>query len=326
MAAVLSILGTSIYLPPIRSAREVAATAGADVSSYRGWPNIPVADAEDHPGSMCANALNAALERAGLQARDLALMVSGGMSRDYVPSWSIAAEAMKLCGAPDTCLGVDLTDGCMGGLVAFDFALGWLASRGGGHAAIICAERWTQTVNRADPATMSMWGIGDGAAATVVGIGSARPSSGRFLGAAFCSHSVLNGHVLIKYGGTRNPAAPPGVDPAMRALVGHPSDDVRRTYLRCYDTAFARMRERFGIAPHRLICNQISQSLIEEIAGLAGVPPERTVQTGGTIGHIGSADLQIGLARLLDSGGVDAPVAIAASTPYVFGAGMLLPE
>lgn len=325
MTAPLALLSTATWLPPICRAAEVAAEAGADVSAYRGWPSIPLAGPDDHPGAMCARALAAALERAGLEARDLDLVVAGGMSRDYPPSWSIAAEVMKLTGAPDTCLGVDLTDGCMGGLVALEYAHGWLAARGGGHAAIVCAERWTHTVNRGDPSTIAMWGIGDGAAATVAGIGSAQSPQGWFHGGAICSQSALNGHVLVRYGGTRHPIAPPGVDPAMRVLVGHASEDVRQLYVRSYGVALQRMRARFNVAAGRLICNQISLSLTEEIAAQAEVPMAQTVQTGPDIGHIGSADLQIGLSRLLDQGALDQPVALAASTPYLFGAGLLTP-
>lgn len=56
-----------------------------------------------------------------------------------------------------------------------------------------------------------------------------------------------------------------------------------------------------------------------------GVPPEQTVVTGHETGHLGPADLIVGLERLASSGPIDVPAALASSTAYAFGAGLLLP-
>jgi hypothetical protein len=50
------------------------------------------------------------------------------------------------------------------------------------------------------------------------------------------------------------------------------------------------------------------------------------VVTGHKYGHLGSGDLIVGLHELIERDEVDVPVALAASTPYAFGAGLIVPD
>jgi hypothetical protein len=47
--------------------------------------------------------------------------------------------------------------------------------------------------------------------------------------------------------------------------------------------------------------------------------------TGHETGHVGSADILIGLDRLLQSGGMNEPYLVSGSTPYAFGSGLMMP-
>ena len=177
----LSILGTGVWLPPAVDTRAYAASFGADPSGYRGWDHIRVATGDDdHPGDMGAQSLRQALDESGVDAADLKVVVSVGMSRDYLPSWSLATEAMKVVGAPSTCLGVDLTIGCLGTLVGLTTVLGWLMQEGGGYGAIVCGERWAYTIDRSQTELMSLWGHSDGGGALVVGLATPRASLGEY--------------------------------------------------------------------------------------------------------------------------------------------------
>ena len=69
----------------------------------------------------------------------------------------------------------------------------------------------------------------------------------------------------------------------------------------------------------------MSPNFAPEIANFAGVPMERVVITGDESGHVGAVDLAIGLSRLIESGEADTTVALGASTPFAFGAALLLP-
>lgn len=325
MTTSLSILGTGIYLPPARPVREVARAAGADPANYKGWDNVCHALPDDHPSTMGTTALRAALAHAGVDAKELKLVIYAGISRDYQPSFSVATEVMGACGAPGSCLGLDITIGCLGALSALDMAQGWLATHGGGVAAIVVAERWSYTVDHSSTASMGLWAHGDGAGACIVSLGTSHQPRAVFHGAEFTTQSDLNGTVLVKYGGTRFPAAPAGCNPAERLYMGGARSDMRERYAQGYASSAQAVRERFGIHPNRAICNQTAALFLELIAHVIGIPLANFVLTGHETGHVGSVDLLIGLDRLLRSGRVEEPYLMAGSTPYAFGAGLLMP-
>jgi 3-oxoacyl-[acyl-carrier-protein] synthase III len=61
------------------------------------------------------------------------------------------------------------------------------------------------------------------------------------------------------------------------------------------------------------------------ISEACGVGEELTCRTGHEYGHVGGADIMIGLRRLIDAGQLDRPLAIASSVPFAFGAGLVTP-
>ena len=321
----LELLGIGLVLPPARKVRDLVRDAGGDPAIHEGWDQVCIANPEDHPSTIAAAALAAALEEADIEAAQLDLVLAVGVSRDYPPSWSLATEVMRLHGSAETCLGFDLTIGCLGSLVGLNTALGWLQGMGGGYAAVVTAERWTQTIDRKDPAARALWGHADGGGAMVVSVGRPGASLGTFHGAMFSSHHDFNRLVLVKYGGTRFPEVPPGEDPFMRTLAPVPGREIWAVYRAGYERAFAALRQRFGVAPGRLICNQISPNVVGMIAEVAGLGEERACWTGHEYGHVGGADVMIGLRRLIDARQLDGPLAVASSTPFAFGAGLITP-
>jgi 3-oxoacyl-[acyl-carrier-protein] synthase III len=318
MSGALAVLGIGRYLPPTVSVPEWAAAHGADVGEFKGWLRACHAADDDHPSDMGAQALDAALERAGVPAADLRLVVYAGASRDYVPSWSVSSEIMNRCSAPDTCLGLDMTAGCLATVAALDLVHGWLAVHGGGHAAVVAAERWSETIDYGDPGTVNLWGYGDSAAALVVGLGVPQPSRIDYLGAEFRSAAANNGHVFIPYGGTRLPVAPPGVDPYARQVSDRPKDEILDSYRRGYRDAYDALGERFDVEPTRLVCNQTSPAMVAMIGTALGMEG-RAVVTGHDFGHLGGPDVIVGLDRVLEGAEEDEVVLMGASAAYGFG-------
>ena len=269
----LAILGVASVLPPSRPTREVAAELGADASGYRGWDNICLAGPDDHPSSMSTRALALALARSDVAADDLRLVLFTGMSRDYLPSWSVATEVMNECGTSPDCVGIDITIGCLSVLTGLNMALGWLMLAGGGHAAIVTAERWAYTVDRSRVELMSLWGHADGGGALVVGVDVSQPSLADYVGAEVTSDADHNGRVLIKHGGTRHPLTPPGEAPHQRLVEAGSAKQAKARYLAGYTKVASAIRTRFDAVPGHLVCNQISTAYAFG-AGLL-LPPER---------------------------------------------------
>ena len=325
MSNALSVLGTGIYLPPSRPVKDVVGDAGQDASDYQGWDNCCHALEGDHPSTMGVEALKLALDDASVDASELKLVIFAGMSRDYLPSWSVAMDIMKSFGTDTHCVGLDMTVGCLGALSALDMAQGWLATHGGGVAAVVAAECWTYTIDYTSIENMGLWGHSDGAGATIISQGTDHKAKAIFCGAEFVSQPDLNGTVLVEYGGTRNPIAPAGVKPFERKLMGLSRNDLRQRYSDGYFGSFQALKKRFDCSPEKVVINQTANLFLRLIAAVIEIPIEDFIITGHETGHVGSADIIIGLDRLLKSGGVTEPHLVAGSTPYAFGSGLLIP-
>lgn len=327
----LSILAIGTELPPSVPVAEYAASLGADTSFYKSWDRVCHArDENDQPSIMGSSALSKALEQSGIDKSKIGLVLFTGVSRDYVPSWSVATEVMKLNGMSDDCVGLDITIGCLATLSALDLAQGWLLQRKDRYVAIVAAERWSHTVDKSDPSLSGMWVWADGAAAMIVGMNadpskSCDKSMADFVGAEFTSESDFNGHVLIPYGGTRNPIAPPDANPLQRTLGSRGRGEMKRAYARGYARAYANVSRRTGVRGVRLVCNQMSPQTIEMIAESIGVPLDTVPLTGHQTGHLGASDVMLGLLHIHQTGGITEPVILGSSTAYAFGAGLVVP-
>jgi 3-oxoacyl-[acyl-carrier-protein] synthase-3 len=303
--------------------REYAAAQGADVTDYRSWDNACHGGPEDHPSTMGERALRRALTASGVSPSHLRLVVYAGSSRDYPASWSVSTEIMRLCGVPDSAVGIDMMAGCVATLAAVDFVHGWLGSHGGGCAAVVSCERWTQTVDFADASSRTLWGHADGAGALVVGLDTGTQGVVQFLGAEFCSKSALNGHVLVPYGGTREPQPPPGVSASQRRVSDRPVAELIEAYLDAYSQSYEAVVGRFEVRPTHLICNQTTPGVVSLIGKELDQQGSTTI-TGHATGHLGGPDILVGLDTYLAGNPCEQVIALAASATYAFGTGLLV--
>jgi 3-oxoacyl-[acyl-carrier-protein] synthase III len=230
---------------------------------------------------------------------------------------------MRLCGVGEFAMGLDLMAGCLGTLAAIDLVQSWLSSHGGGYAAVVSAERWSQTVDFTDRSAVSLWAYGDGAGALVLGLGTPEPAKLNFVGAEFCNASRYNDHVIIPYGGTRHPQPEPGVSAYTRKVSDRPSHEISQAYREGYSHSFEQLTKRFQLRPTQLICNQITPNVLAMIAQALGLEGRITI-TGDQTGHLGGPDIIVGMEEFLRSGADDQTILIGASAPYVFGTGFMI--
>jgi 3-oxoacyl-[acyl-carrier-protein] synthase III len=318
------VLGVGLHLPPAQSVVEVARRHGGDTTDYRGWEKVCLAREDEHPSTMGASALKKALEKSGVAPEELKFVIFTGLSRDYPPSWGVAIEIMRLCGVPGTCFGLDITAGCVATLSALDLLQGWLPMQGGGCAAVVASERWSHTIDFSDPSVSGLWSYGDSAGAIVVGMDVPKKPVCEFLGAEFRTAPDFNGQVIIRYGGTRAPQAPPGVNPHKRELGERVKKDVTGAYRIGYKSAYDALTARCDVKPGRLICNQSTPNIVAMLAELFGLQG-RGLSTGHRTGHLGGVDVIVGLNHLIEAGQVDEPILMGSSTSWGFGTGLLAP-
>jgi 3-oxoacyl-[acyl-carrier-protein] synthase-3 len=305
------LVGLGVVLPPQHRVPAVGE------GTYRGWTSYRRATEHDHPSTMGARALADALARASLEPADLSLVIYAGVSRDYLPSWSAAVAIIGEIGAGSGCVGMDIVNGCLGAVLGLEIARRWIRGGAARHVAVVCAERWAGSIARDDAAQKRLWGNSDGAAAAIV---SASPA-----GAALelASVSLLNvpqyvDHVLVKYGGTRHPIAPPHEDPQRRILSDRPYEQLMAHYRVSYESVATQAIAQAVQRPDTLVCNQISPNVVDLIADTLAYRPGQVIRTGIENGHMGPADVLVGLREAVDMR-CEAVLA-AASSPYAFGA------
>lgn len=293
-----------------------AVRAGLDVSDYRGWPRFCRADDDDHPSTMAARALRRALDSAGVKASELGAVIYTGVSRDYPASWSVATEVVQLIGG--SCIGLDITFGCLGLLIGIDLARAWL-----GRArlvAVVTAERWAYTVDRGAAENVAIWAHADGAAAVVC---SSEGGRLRLLDTEYEARPEMNGTVFIKYGGTRYPTPPPSESPHTRQLRSERLGDLFAKYTESLERVVRTVVRRSGAADFGLVCNQISPMVVRELErrvldGRGAIP-----RTGDNFGHVGGADLVLGIEALESAGALAGDLVVASSSPYSYAAAAL---
>ena len=124
----------------------------------------------------------------------------------------------------------------------------------------------------------------------VLGSGVSGKPIAEFLGAEFRSAADRNGHVLIPYGGTRTPQAPPGVNPNRRQVSNRPKEQITGAYRQGYGESYRALKERFPVNATRLVCNQMSPQIVGMLGDVLDMK-DRVVTTGPQTGHLGGSDI-----------------------------------
>lgn len=284
-------------LPPAHRVDALVEAAGGDPSLHTGWLRTRVAEETDHPSNLAAAALDEALAATGIPASKLDLVIYSGVSRDYPPSWSVAHAVMRRVGVGRDALGLDLNVGCLGAVAAMQTARGWMTAGHVRYAAVIGAERWSYTIDRSDPGKKTLWHHSDGAAAAILsrepGVGNS--SSAELRAFHFTNRADLNDVVRVRYGGTRYPSPPAGVAPYTRERNWEqPTSELRaiyrENYRRVYDGLVAQTEP-----PDAVACNQVSPNFVASLSELFELDPSKIIATGHENGHVGTADVLLGL-------------------------------
>jgi 3-oxoacyl-[acyl-carrier-protein] synthase-3 len=112
---------------------------------------------------LAADAARTALSRAGVEAKDIDLIVVATATPDFFGFPSTACIVQDKIGAYG-CTAFDIGAGCTGFIYALDVAAAMLEARKGRHALVIGAETLSRVVDWSDRSTCVLFGDGAGAA------------------------------------------------------------------------------------------------------------------------------------------------------------------
>ncbi len=294
--APIGVLGTGVFLPPaIRSNEEVGAAAGVSaqwILERTGVRRRHVAEPGAAASDLAAEAVRAAVHRAGLAPGDLDLIVLGTSTPDELGP-STACRVQAALGARGA-VALDVSGACSGWLFGARVAHDWLrAGTGERYAAVVGSEVFSRFVNPADRATATLFA--DGAAAAVLG---PVPHGSGFAPIVLGSDGTHAGDVLIPAGGSRQPAAPDTIARGAHR-IHMDGKAVRDFILEIFPKAADEALARSGLTAEQvdlIIAHQPNPQLLRLACEQAGLPMDRLVVIGDETGNIGAASLPYALA------------------------------
>ncbi len=306
----VGIAGVGWYLPDgVMTADEVARRAGVDPSVLTdkiGMRRKVVAGSDDHPSEMATSAAEHAFARTGLGPDDIDLVIFTGEGPADWNGWSPAASVQRRLGI-ERGFAFDLHNACCGANVAMTVAAGLMHRDPAVRTALVLtAVRFADLVEYDDPASHGLWLLADGATATIV---RRDEPSNMILAYDEVTEPDLADLVYIRLGGTRHPYDPSVDQTALtryHVVDGDRLDDVlARVYVDRYvevvERALGRC-DRTTADISFLLTNQLGVTVMDQIMERLGVPPDRTMRSRATVGHIGPGDGPLNLGRAHDGG------------------------
>ena len=274
-----------------------------------------IAPADLSAAEMATRAGRIALERAGLDAGEVDLLIVSTATPDrWLPSTACDAQALLGC---TNALAFDVMAACSGWLYGLSMGEGYLAAGRGEVALVIATEKMSAIVDWEDRSTAVLFG--DGAGAAVV-----KPSNGSNRG-ILSSHLRSDGNLAnLLYRPSGGAAVP-----MSEAVLADRSYLMRMEGREIFKNAVRSMAEATHIALQNagltaedvtlMVPHQANIRIIEATAKYAGIPMEKVFINLDRYGNMSSASIPVALDEALEQGLIGPGANVLAAT---FGAGL----
>ncbi|NDJ84256.1 MAG: 3-oxoacyl-ACP synthase [Chloroflexi bacterium] len=202
----IGLIAWGTYFPQkIETATDIASATGIPeevVSQKMGLVEKHIAGPDDHCATMAAHAGRQALERAGLDANDLDLIIYHGSEYKDHYVWSAATRVQQLLGA-ENAGAFELYALCAGAPIAFKTARGMMRDDESlKHVLLVTASRENDLVSYDNPRARFMYNFGAGAAAALL---KRDEATNEVMGASVISDGTLSKTVVMEAGGSYRP-------------------------------------------------------------------------------------------------------------------------
>jgi len=272
------------------------------------------ASADQATSDLGAEASKKALEKAGLSAEDIDMIILATTTPDY-PIQSTACVVQELIGAINAAA-VDINAACSGFVYALTMAKGLIASGMNKRILVIGAEVLSKCVDMQDRNTCVLFG--DGAAAAVVAeVEEGYGMLSQFLGA----EADIKGALRTPAGGTRKPLSQEVLDERSNFLQMKGQDVFKfavkalpKATLEALEGANLKAENIDMVFPH-----QANVRIIEAASKRLEIPMDKFYLNLNKLGNTSSASIGLALGEALDKGLVKKGDIIALTG---FGAGL----
>ncbi|MEZ4942705.1 MAG: ketoacyl-ACP synthase III [Saprospiraceae bacterium] len=259
---------------------------------------------DESTADLCEQAARLALERAGINAEALDLIVLATDTPEYV-SPSTAAVLQHRIGAHRAGT-FDVNTACAGFVTALDIGAKYIrADENYRHILVLGGYAMSKYLNLEDKKTVTLFA--DGAGAVVLRAENEDDHRG-YLASELRSKGEYNSWMGIYGGGTKQPASP-----ELLSRHGHQLQFVRKFPPELNPETWADMAQtlcrRIGVAPgdvQHFFITQININSIRETLDRLGVPHDRATTIMHSYGYTGSACIPMALNEAWEQGRVRA--------------------
>jgi len=276
-----------------------------------------VADEKDVTSDLCVRAANIALERAGLKAEDIDMIIVATVSGDHLmPSTACMIQAKLKC---RPIFSFDLSAACSGFVYSLSIADQFIKTGMYKNILVFGSEILTRMVNYKDRNTCILFG--DGAGCVIL----SRNDDEKDPSQIYSSHLFADGqlgHLLeFKAGGSMHPISPKVFEQELQYINMKGKEVFKnavRTLVECAQTALETnhvdLKDLNWFIPH-----QANLRITEAVGKHFGIPMEKVVNTISYTGNTSAASIPIALDHAVTDGRIQRGDLVLLSA---FGAGL----
>ena len=255
----------------------------------------PTAAPEDATSDLAIRAASAALRNSEIHGRDIGLVLLATSTPDHLlpPTAPLVAHRLGLqAGA------VDLVGACSGFIYALVLGSHW-ADGTGKAALVIGANVLTRRVSQSDPATVSLFSDGAGAALVV----PSQPTC--LLSSCLGSDGSAYDAIGIAAGGSREPLTPESLKSGRNLMTMHRGASLFKQAVHAMADAGKMALQQAGMQASEVtwwVPHQANIRIIQDAGALLGIGPERTINVVAQYGNSSAATIPAAIADALEHG------------------------
>jgi 3-oxoacyl-[acyl-carrier-protein] synthase III len=298
---VAGVLGTGSALPEKvitnHDLEKIVETSDQWITDRTGIRERRQAAPDETTSTLSVKASRLALEKAGIKATDLDLIICSTISPD-MPLPSTASLIQHELGATGCCA-FDLAAACSGFLFGMTVAEQFIRTGASKYVLVIGAELLSRYLDYKDRATCVIFG--DGVAAAV--FGPVDPPSG-ILAHELHTEGQYAEHLFIPAGGTAMPASVKTIADGSH-FIKMRGNELFKVAVRSLEEVSRKVLTDVGLTPHDIdifIPHQANQRITEAVRERLGLSSDRVYSNIGRVGNTSSASIPICLDECVQSG------------------------
>jgi len=290
----VSIIGTGSYVPEKiltnAALEKIVDTSDEWIVTRTGIKERRMAAADESTGDMAAKAARAALERAGVTAQELDMIIVGTITPDMAFPNTACVVQKQIGATKAVCF--DLSAACSGFLYGMEIAQQFISSRACNTILIIASDKLTNITNWTDRNTCVLFG--DGAGAAVL---QHRPGSHGIIHTVLGANGEHDEILHMPGGGSRLPLTKENIGQRLNTIHMNGKEVYKHAVTVMVNAAHEAL-EMAGLQTKDLACiipHQANLRIIEAVGSRLGLGPERVFCNLQRYGNTSGAAVAIAL-------------------------------